>query len=521
MFGSKVLEVAAGLSFVYLLLSLICSSMTEFISRLFQWRHEMLEDGIRAMLSDLNHPAPAVAPGVTAVTALATADTALASANAAFQTASAALDLAQLNLAAAPSAAERAAAFGAVATAESAVAAKKLELGKARVDRDLLIKLSEKTAAANQQVTDATITVAALRSVWTWIQRRVAKTVLERKTARQTALAHQISTFQELLESPLITSLAGKGKVWLGKQDQRPSYIPSRTFSLALFNLFAPTDPNQPTTIGSIRDSVAHMQPSETQRALLAMIDGSKNDLEVARQKVEQWFDDTMEQASAWYQRKANTILFLIAGVVCIALNVDSIAIGSALWHDDKLRDVVFKAAQAEVQHDVKTAEAEAATAKANAIAKEKTADIAKAAEIANANPEEKATVAKKVATDAESAAKTANEAAESATKRVEQKQEELTPKKEFEKTLKAVSTRQSQLISLEIPMGWSKEKVELFFSASVRPLETVVGWIVTIVAVSLGAPFWFDALNKLVNFRAAANKPETSASNKPPNASK
>lgn len=36
-----------------------------------------------------------------------------------------------------------------------------------------------------------------------------------------------------------------------------------------------------------------------------------------------------------------------------------------------------------------------------------------------------------------------------------------------------------------------------------------VVGLLVTAVAVSFGAPVWFDLLNKFVNFRAAGVKPQ------------
>ncbi len=35
------------------------------------------------------------------------------------------------------------------------------------------------------------------------------------------------------------------------------------------------------------------------------------------------------------------------------------------------------------------------------------------------------------------------------------------------------------------------------------------LGWLITAAAVSLGAPFWFDLLNKLVNLRAAGKKPK------------
>ena len=33
---------------------------------------------------------------------------------------------------------------------------------------------------------------------------------------------------------------------------------------------------------------------------------------------------------------------------------------------------------------------------------------------------------------------------------------------------------------------------------------RTIVGWLVTIAAISLGAPFWFDLLGKIVHLRAS-----------------
>ena len=47
MFGSGAMDVAIGLAFVFALLSLICSSVTELISQLLGWRAQTLEQGLR------------------------------------------------------------------------------------------------------------------------------------------------------------------------------------------------------------------------------------------------------------------------------------------------------------------------------------------------------------------------------------------------------------------------------------------------------------------------------------------
>ena len=52
MFGSAIIEVAIGLVFVYLLLSLCASLVMEFVSRIFAMRSATLEDGIRSLLDD-------------------------------------------------------------------------------------------------------------------------------------------------------------------------------------------------------------------------------------------------------------------------------------------------------------------------------------------------------------------------------------------------------------------------------------------------------------------------------------
>jgi len=55
MFGSYILDVAIGLVFVYMLLSLLCSTINEqVIARFFSLRAKTLENGIKNMLADKN-----------------------------------------------------------------------------------------------------------------------------------------------------------------------------------------------------------------------------------------------------------------------------------------------------------------------------------------------------------------------------------------------------------------------------------------------------------------------------------
>jgi hypothetical protein len=55
------------------------------------------------------------------------------------------------------------------------------------------------------------------------------------------------------------------------------------------------------------------------------------------------------------------------------------------------------------------------------------------------------------------------------------------------------------------LPIG--RQPGDSFFGEN--PLFAIGGWIITAFAISLGAQFWFDLLNKFVNIRAAGQKPE------------
>jgi hypothetical protein len=70
------------------------------------------------------------------------------------------------------------------------------------------------------------------------------------------------------------------------------------------------------------------------------------------------------------------------------------------------------------------------------------------------------------------------------------------------------------ELINNEIeqaksPLGLGWEDVSFFSFTPTQWGIKILGWIVTALAISLGAPFWFDLLRKLVNIRSSGTKPE------------
>ena len=65
-----------------------------------------------------------------------------------------------------------------------------------------------------------------------------------------------------------------------------------------------------------------------------------------------------------------------------------------------------------------------------------------------------------------------------------------------------------AKLADLPIPIGWRGKP-----SSPSAILAKIVGCLITALAVSLGAPFWFDTLQKFLNLRTTGPRPEKSDS--------
>jgi len=68
-------------------------------------------------------------------------------------------------------------------------------------------------------------------------------------------------------------------------------------------------------------------------------------DPEKFRSKLEDWFNDTMERCSGWYKRYTRLVLFIVGFVIAVAFNVDTIAINRILSKDDSARDQLVQMA--------------------------------------------------------------------------------------------------------------------------------------------------------------------------------
>jgi ElaB/YqjD/DUF883 family membrane-anchored ribosome-binding protein/phosphoribosylformylglycinamidine (FGAM) synthase PurS component len=60
----------------------------------------------------------------------------------------------------------------------------------------------------------------------------------------------------------------------------------------------------------------------------------------------------------------------------------------------------------------------------------------------------------------------------------------------------------------LTLPIGWNSELFSTQSPKAFSPLKSLLGWLISGFAISMGAPFWFEILGKIMNVRNTGKKP-------------
>jgi hypothetical protein len=261
------------------------------------------------------------------------------------------------------------------------------------------------------------------------------------------SLVQNPSVAARLLDHPLVRSLR--------KGNRLPSYIPPGMLSLALLDTVTSGQAGG-DLVARLKASVQGNTPLE--RVLRLILEDARDDIEKVKQAVAAWFDDAMDRVSGWYRRRMQWMSLGLALIATVALNVDSLALASQLWREPALRSAVTAQAAAYVQQ----VESEAARQRAE---------------------EEKA--GPKGGPPAPPPLLPYDVTGETSQERLEDTIAEL----------KATG----------LAIGWANETGG--WAAAVR--SHWLGWLFTAWAPSLGAPFWFDLLKRIMSIRSAGRSPQ------------
>jgi hypothetical protein len=143
-----------------------------------------------------------------------------------------------------------------------------------------------------------------------------------------------------------------------------PSYIPARIFAAVLLDIMAKDEParaaDAPQDMYVILD---RLKNGEVREALKALVSDVRYDVTQCRVRIEEWFNQNMEQVSVWYKRRTQKIILVIAAVLVTALNIDALALANALYRDEAVREVIVQQAVARMEKSAPAAGADAGDA--------------------------------------------------------------------------------------------------------------------------------------------------------------
>src|SRR5262249_52759215 len=116
---------------------------------------------------------------------------------------------------------------------------------------------------------------------------------------------------------PLIRGLTRKG--------EHPSYLSARTFAAVLMDLATPNHAGASTfddLVGGIKND---LPDGQLKTSLLALLQNTDRTIQGAQLKIEAWYDDAMDRVSGWYKRKTQVWTLVVASMLTIATNADTI----------------------------------------------------------------------------------------------------------------------------------------------------------------------------------------------------
>jgi hypothetical protein len=247
------------------------------------------------------------------------------------------------------------------------------------------------------------------------------------------------------------TGAAGKPK-----DTAHPSYLDGKTFALALFDSLTettegkknpPADKKAFPTFDDIKKIAGELPDSNIRDVMLASLASGEKTVAEVRDSMATWFDSAMDRLSGDYKRSLK-VLSLIVGIgIAFAFNADSLSVGRALWGDETLRGQLVAEAGRQTNPAPQTEQCK------------------------QTDPQEQTACLYK---------------------QFKQQQEGLRP----------------------FPIGWPDKQFYTALDAAgggtwlLIFVLKIFGCLWTGLALSLGAPFWFDILQKFMNVRGTGVKP-------------
>jgi hypothetical protein len=556
MFGLEILDVVIGLMFVYLLLALFATALNEYIAAVMNLRGKELAKGLGKLLDDIDEKDAlkkafaGVGPSVNAATATLTErfynhrlirplatrrgwlfdvfskEPRLPSYIPARTFALALLDVLGVD--------------GKDASLDRLIPAPAHPNQAVSNAQQALTTAEAAAAASGANKEQAAKVVAAARAALT--QARLSQALTDAQQALANAQAAHASAPKETKDQAAQAVAAARqalSKVQLAQV-------------LGLLKLESPIELTEHLQILSGLPQ-ADKLAGALQVQVASLVAGAQTQLQKLHDGVEVWFNNAMDRVSGAYKRTAQGWLFVLGLLIAACMNADTIDMWRRLEADDELRAAMVRRAEAAVAPMDSVVADSAASAEPDSTGANSAATT-RADSARRSNPPRDTTTTASQATDTTVTDTPAAEPGDTPPPRDASTNAGGGTSGADSAKLAAVrraranyQTARTRLDSMELKLGWTTEqwvqarllrkdtpdypregkwvrpiitRLENVFApkgyhADLFPFDTgptwfkLIGLLLTALAISLGAPFWFDLLNKVISIRAAGRSPE------------
>lgn len=261
------------------------------------------------------------------------------------------------------------------------------------------------------------------------------------------------------------------------------------------------------TPIEAIKEGIDQITDNiPLKQLLLSFYLKSEGDYNKFVHQLKDWYNEFMDRVSVWY-KKAQRWKLLIAGlVVSIGLNVDSIFLFNVISKNDTLRTELIK------------------------VAENVSDDYSKLDSIQQENPNELLKITQEGINQIIDSTKVVDQVVDTTKLNIYiERLEVIAGRLDTIEQNKYTQTKEAlALVSdLSIPIGWKEDRAPLSWGHSVvegtrseddtvlkqyidgrnqltfwNVVLYILGIVLTGISLSFGAPFWFELLSKLINFR-------------------
>lgn len=236
----------------------------------------------------------------------------------------------------------------------------------------------------------------------------------------------------------------------------KPSYLTAANFSKALLDSLKQDQVGQ-TLLSQIQNGINSIKSEDTKQHIQSLLEDANNDLQKFKLLLENWFEDTQERSMGWFRRNNKVWLLLIGLLMAISFDASTLKMARKLSYDENAREQLVRIASSYVENNKQL------PTRKDTLAYEDNLEILNA------------------------------------------------QKKEIQEQLnEAHSILGSNTVDINItwkPSSW----IKAFCTFWCILISDFWGYFLTALAISLGAPFWFDLLNKLVKLRGSVQQPARS----------